>query len=52
MNLSVKEGAGGEHDGARSKAHTELGHGADDAIAFHDQVVTGLREEGQVWLIL
>lgn len=51
MNLSVKEGACGEHDGACGKANTKLRHRADNPVTFDDQVVTGLREQGQIRLV-
>jgi alkyl hydroperoxide reductase subunit AhpC len=52
VNQPVEESAGGQDDGARSKAHPELGHHAGDAIAVEHQVVTGLREERQIRLVL
>jgi hypothetical protein len=51
VNLAVEEGSGGQHHGARGKAHAQLRHRTDHPIAFDDQIVAGLGEQRQIRLI-
>ncbi|MPN35441.1 hypothetical protein SDC9_182939 [bioreactor metagenome] len=52
MDLAVEEGAGGQHHGLGHEADTKLGDGAADLVAFDDQIIAGLGENGQVGLVL
>jgi hypothetical protein len=52
MNQAVEEGAGSQDHGAGGKAHPELGHHTSDVIAVQHQVVTRLREDRQIGLVL
>ena len=51
MDLAVEEGTGGQYDGVSQEADAELRHGTAHRVAFDDQVVAGLGEEGQVGLV-
>ena len=51
MDLAVEEGASGQHHGIGQKADAELGHCAAHLVALDDEVVAGLREDGQMRLI-
>jgi hypothetical protein len=52
MNQAVEEGAGSQHHRARSKAHSQLGHHTGDMVAIEHQIVTCLREDRQIGLVL
>jgi hypothetical protein len=52
VDQAVEKSAGGQDHGSRRKAYAELGHHPGHPIAVDDQIVTGLRENRQLWLIL
>jgi hypothetical protein len=52
MNQAVEEGAGSQNHRTRSKAHSQLGHDTGDMVAIEHQVVTCLREDHQIGLVL
>ena len=52
MHLAIQEGARGEHDGLRPEPDAQLGDDAHHPVAFQQQVIHRLLEEGQIGLIL
>jgi hypothetical protein len=52
VNQAVEEGAGSQDHRTRSKAHAQLGHDTGDMVAIEHQVVTCLREDHQIGLVL
>jgi hypothetical protein len=52
VDQAVEESAGSQDHGSRSKAHAELGHHPGDRSPSTHQIVTGLREDRQLRLIL
>ena len=51
VDLAVEESAGRQHHGARQELQTDLRHGADDAVAFDDQIIDRLLEQPQIRLV-
>ena len=51
MDQTIQERAGSQHHGIGMEAHTQLGDGARNAVAFHNQVITGLRKNREVRLV-
>ena len=51
VDLAVEESAGRQHHGARQELQTDLRHGADDPVAFDDQIIDGLLEQPQIRLV-
>ena len=51
VDLAVEESASRQHHGARQELQTDLRHGADDALAFDDQVIDRLLEQPQIRLV-
>ncbi|SPZ55202.1 Uncharacterised protein [Serratia quinivorans] len=52
MDLTVQEGAYGQHDRLGAEFQPHLGNGTDNAIVFHNQIFDRLLEDHQVWLVL
>ncbi len=52
VDNATQEGTGGEHHGAGMEADAGLGYHAGHPVAFHQQIVCGLLEQGQIGLVL
>ena len=51
VDNSAEEGSGGQHNGLGVEADAGLGHYAYYLVVFHNQVIRGLLEQGQVGLV-
>jgi hypothetical protein len=51
MDLAIQESPGREYHGARTETDAHLRDSAHHTVAFHHQIVHGLLEQPQVWLV-
>lgn len=52
MNFAIQEGSDGQYHRFRAEFEPHLGHGADNAIVFDNQIFNSLLEDHQIRLIL
>ncbi|MCY1527140.1 hypothetical protein D9M68_621970 [compost metagenome] len=52
VDQAVQEGTGGEHHGLGPELQANLGNGTHDTVALYHQILDGLLEQPEVWLVL